>query len=207
MKRSAASSKPSTTGAQTISAVGSTLDEGADEFAIVLLLGSKKMEKGDAVSAPGVLSRFDEAQNPGRVSRHDRVTGNIFGDYAASAHDGVLANAGVGENGCAGADRCALLDDRLLDLPIGFGLQASSVRGGPGIAIVDEDYPVSDKDVVLNDDAFADKGVAGYLAALADKGIFLNFDECADFCIASNLATVQIDEFCEPDVFTQLDVA
>src|ERR1035438_3333959 len=70
-------------------------------------------------------SFIDITQNPGRISSHDRVGWNIFGDDAAGAYDRILADIGVGENRCAGADGCALLYDCLLDLPIGFGLQAS----------------------------------------------------------------------------------
>src|ERR1035441_9805107 len=57
----------------------------------------------------GPLHSFiDITQNPGRISSHDRVGWNIFGDNAAGAYDRVLAHVGVGENRCAGADGCAL---------------------------------------------------------------------------------------------------
>jgi hypothetical protein len=52
-----------------------------------------------------------------------------------------------------------------------------------------------DKDVVFDYDAFANKGVTGYLATFADTRIFLDFDECADLRLVPDLASVQINEF------------
>ena len=70
-------------------------------------------------------SLFDVTQNLGRISGNDSVGGNIFRDDATSAYNRVLADVGVGENRGAGADGCTLLDDRTLDLPVGFSLQTS----------------------------------------------------------------------------------
>jgi hypothetical protein len=65
---------------------------------------------------------------------------------------------------------------------------------------------MSNQHVVLNDDAFADKGVARDLAASANTGIFLDLDECADLRLVPDLAPVQIDELREPDVLPQFHV-
>ena len=56
-------------------------------------------------------------------------------------------------------------------------------------------------------DALADKCVAGDLAALADASILLNFNECADLCIVSDFAPIEIDELRQPHVLPQLDVS
>jgi len=45
-----------------------------------------------------------------------------------------------------------------------------------------------------------------YLATAADRGILLDLDKGADLCVVSDFATVEIDEFREPNVLSQLDV-
>ena len=57
-------------------------------------------------------SLFDVTQNLGRISGHDSVGGNIFGDDAAGAYNRVLADVGVGKNRGARADGCTFLYDR-----------------------------------------------------------------------------------------------
>src|SRR5271155_1010730 len=125
-------------------------------------------------------SLFYVTQNLGRISGNDRVGGNVFGDYAASTHNCVLADARVGENCGTGADGRTLLDHRAFNLPVRFGLQISVGIRGTRITIIDEHHSVSNEDVVLDEDAFTDKGVAGNLAEPAYAGIFLDFYECAD---------------------------
>jgi hypothetical protein len=48
--------------------------------------------------------------------------------------------------------------------------------------------------------------VAGDFAAAADLGVFLDFDERADFGLAPDLASVEIDELREPDILAQFYV-
>ena len=54
-----------------------------------------------------------------------------------------------------------------------------------------------DEDFVLDRHAFADEGMTRYLAPLADLGILLNLDEGPDFCVITDLATIEVDEFRE----------
>ena len=61
--------------------------------------------------------------------------------------------------------------------------------------------------VVLNDDAFTNKAVAGYLASISDAGILLDLDECADLGLISDFAAVEIYELREPHILAQLHVA
>src|SRR5579862_3698258 len=135
-------------------------------------------------------SLFYVTKNLGRISGNNRVRGNVFSDYAASTYNCVLADARIGENCCSGADGRPLLDHRAFNLPVGFGLQISVGGRCTRITIVDEHHSMPNEDVVLYEDAFADKGVAGNLAALAYTGIFLDFHECADLCLIADLATV-----------------
>ena len=106
--------------------------------------------------------------------------GDIFGDDAAGAHNRIFAYVGVGQNRCAGADGCTLPYDRPFNLPVGLGLQIPVGGGGARIAVIDERHSVPNEDVVLDNDAFADEGVTGDLAAFAHDHIFLDFHECAD---------------------------
>jgi hypothetical protein len=65
---------------------------------------------------------------------------------------------------------------------------------------------VTNENIVLNADAFTDKGMTGDLAAFPHRRVFLDLDEGPDFCLISNFASVEIDEFGELDVFSQLNV-
>ena len=73
--------------------------------------------------------------------------------------------------GGAGADRRALLHDRVLDLPIAGGLQLSGRGRRSRIGVVDEHHAVADEDVILDRHALADEGVARDLAPPANAGM------------------------------------
>ena len=109
-------------------------------------------------------------------------------DDAARTDDGALADRHIGENGRAGADRRALLDDGVLDLPVIRGLQIPRGRRRPRVGVVDEDHAVADEDLVLDGHAFADEGVAGDLAAPPDAGVLLDLDEGADLGFVADRA-------------------
>ena len=64
------------------------------------------------------------------------------------------------------------LHDRALHLPIFLGLQFAVGGRGPRITVVDKRHSVPDEDIVFDGHAFADKGVAGNLAALAHVAFF-----------------------------------
>ena len=166
------------------------LAKNANQFALKFQVGSNQIEKWNGVRNAGFPSLMDEAHYLGRISGHNRIRGNIFGDDAAGAHNRVLADGGVGKNRSAGADGCTLLDDRRFYLPVVFGLQVPFSGRSARIAVVQEHDSVSDEDIVLNDDAFTDKGVTGDLAAFADAGILLDFNERADLCLVPDLASV-----------------
>jgi len=65
---------------------------------------------------------------------------------------------------------------------------------------------VADKDIVLNGHTFADKGVAGDFAVLADDGVFLNLYKSPNLGIGADVATIEIDEFGQLDVFAKKNV-
>src|SRR5580698_2830660 len=149
---------------------------------------------------------FDVTKNSGRISGHDRVGRNIFGDNTASAYNRVLADMDVRKNRRTRTDRRTLLYDRTFDLPIGFGLQIPIGGRSARIAVIDKHHSVPDEDVVLNQNSFTDKRVTGNLAASSDTGIFLDFYECADLCLVSDLAPIHVYKFRQSDILTHLDV-
>ena len=59
---------------------------------------------------------------------------------------------------------------------------------------------MSDENLIFNRDAFADEGMAGYLAVPSDPGVFLYLDKRADLGVIANLAAVEVDELREFDV-------
>ena len=137
---------------------------------------------------------LNNAQHPGGITRHDGVGGNISRDYAAGAHNRVFADAQVGENGGAGTDGSARADQRLLHLPVFFGLQVSVGIRRAWIRIVGECHAVADEYIVFNYHTFANKGVARNFAPLADTGILLDFDKRPYLCLISDFAAVKVDE-------------
>ena len=146
------------------------------------------------------------AQHAGGIAGHDGIGGDVFGDHAAGADNGVLADGDLRQNRRAGADGGALFHQRALDRPVLFGLQLTATGGCARIAVVDEYHPVPDEHVVFNGDAFADKGMARNLAAAAHFGILLNLDKGADLSLVAHFAAVQVDELRQADATPQLDV-
>jgi hypothetical protein len=59
---------------------------------------------------------------------------------------------------------------------------------------------VTDKNNILNVDAFANERVAGNLAATAYTRIFLNLHKGANFRFVANLAPIQVDKLGKPHV-------
>src|ERR1700742_207857 len=143
-------------------------------------------------------------KNPGRIAGHDGIGRNIFGDHAARPDNRVFTNGGVAQDGGSRSDRRALLHNRAFDLPVGFRLEVPVRRRGPRVAVVDEGHAVTDEDVIFDDHALADKGMAGDLAAPPNPGVLLNLHEGADFAFVAHLTTIKVDEFGQPDVGAEL---
>jgi hypothetical protein len=60
---------------------------------------------------------------------------------------------------------------------------------------------MTDKDVVLDGHALANKGVRGDLAIPSDEGVLLDLDERSDPAVVADRAAVEIDEGKNFDVF------
>src|ERR1035438_7625125 len=146
---------------------------------------------------------FYVTQDPGRVSSHDRVGWDIFGDNASGSNDRILTDTDIGEYGDARSDRCAPVNDGALYLPVSFRLQAAIGRRRSRIAVVDESHSMTDEDVILDHDPFTDEGVTGNLAALANRSVLLNLDKGADLGIVAYLTTVEVDELRQPHIRAQ----
>src|SRR5271163_1452940 len=144
----------------------------------------------DSLSYP----RFDLTKNFCWIAGHNRVGRNIFRDHRARPHNGVFSNAGIGENGRAGADRGSFLNYRSFHAPVSFGLQAACGGCRARVEIVNEHHTVSDEDVVFDVHAFTNKRVARNLAAFAYGRVLLYLDESSDFGFVANLAAIEVDE-------------
>ena len=107
-------------------------------------------------------------QGAGGVARNHRAGWHVLGNNTACANDGVFTDGNSAQQGRAGTDGRAALDPRSNALPIRLGLQRAVRVRGSRIAIIDKSDIVPDKNLVFQRHALADKGVAGYLAAVAD---------------------------------------
>src|SRR5580658_7667956 len=109
-----------------------------------------------------------------RVTSNDGVGGDVFCDHCARSYNGIFTNAEVGKDSGARPDGGAFLDDRFLDLPVGFGLQTSTGGSGTWVGIIDEHHAMADKNVVFDGYTFTDEGVAGDLAAFSNRSLLLD---------------------------------
>ena len=92
---------------------------------------------------------------------------------------------------------------RLNTGPITRGLQGTIRIGRAREKIVGKRNAVPDKNLILNRDSFANKGMAGNLTAIADFRPFLNLDESSDLHIITNLTAIEIRETEYTDPFAQ----
>src|SRR5262245_2524652 len=154
------------------------------------------------------MSRFslDLPQHARRVAGDDRPGGHVSGDYAAGPDDRVLANLDSAEDRRAGADSGAAAHDRRHHGPVAVALELAALVHGAREAIVDEHHAVSNEDVILDLDTFADEGMARNLDAAANLRALLDFDECTDARFVADLTAVQVDELVDLDVLAKLDV-
>src|SRR5207237_1285299 len=119
--------------------------------------------------------------------------------WDVARHDGARADQGMGADGNAaeddrsGPDGRAALDAGRDDRPVGVALQAAG-GGRARVAVVDEEDAMTDADLVLDGDAFADEAVRGDFAASANAGVFLDLDEGADLGVVADGAAVEVDE-------------
>ena len=124
-------------------------------------------------------SRRELAQ-AGGISANNAAGGYVVGHNGAGTHPRLGADRHTAEDDRPGADRRAVLDRDLQQLPV-FGTleRAVSVRG-PGVLVVDEHDPVADEHAVADPDARADEGMTLDLAARSDLDTLLDLDEGSD---------------------------
>jgi hypothetical protein len=65
---------------------------------------------------------------------------------------------------------------------------------------------MTDEDVVLDHDPFANEGVTGNLATFSDGRVFLDLDERTNLGFVADLASVQVDELRQPHISAQLNI-
>ena len=155
---------------------------------------------------PPSTTRSKRLENSGRVAGNYRVCRHIFGDHTAGANHRVIPNGYATQQRRTGSDGGALFDQGWDANPIRVRLQLTFAVGGTRITVICKGNIVSDKYLVFQSHAFANKSVTRNFATIPDFDAFLNFDKCADFYVVSNFTTIQIDKPMEPNVSTQLDV-
>lgn len=143
---------------------------------------------------------------PGRISRHDRTAWHVLGDHAARTNDGVFTHSYAAQQGCAGTNRGAALDQRPDAGPIRLRLQLTGAVGSAGVTVIDEGNVVADKNFIFDRDTLANESVTRYFAAIANLDAFLNLNESADLHIVTNLTTIEVCKIINTDAFAELDV-
>ena len=128
-------------------------------------------------------------QEPGRVSGDDRIGRYVLRHDSAGADERVLTDRDIGQDRGARSNRGAFADQGSFDLPVRFGLDLP-IRRSSGIGIIDKHDTVADEDVIFDVHAFANKGMAGYLAVLADRSILLDLDESSDLAVIADGASI-----------------
>src|SRR5205085_10755757 len=118
----------------------------------------------------------------------------------------IFADYHIRQDGCSRSNRHTLLDQRHFDLPIRFSLKYAYCARCPRKRVVDKGNVVSNKDFVFNRDPFTNERMARYFAPAANFGILLNLNKCPNFCIVTNLATVEVVEFRELYILPKLNV-
>ena len=125
---------------------------------------------------------------------------------AACANDRLFSDGDATQERCARTNRSAPFDQSFLNDPIRFGLQLPGRASCPGIAVVDESYPVPDEHLRLDGDAFTDERMTGDLAAITHSCSFLNFDEGPNPSVVADLAAVEIYKCVNRHVAAELNV-
>ena len=144
-------------------------------------------------------------QNSCWVSSDNRIRWNILCHHAPRTDDRVFTDRDVAENRGTRPNGSTFTNPCLFNFPICLSLQATACACRARIAIVDKRHAMSDKDIVFDIDTFADEGVTRNFAASPDSDVLLNFDECTDFGLITDFATVQIDEIGEFYVLPEPD--
>src|SRR5277367_641750 len=142
----------------------------------------------------------------GRLASHHGSCRHVMSHYGAGSDQRAFANLKAAHDYGARADRGPAANARALHPPVAVTPAAAVGVGRARAAIIDEHDAVADEYFILDIDTGAHERMAGNLAAPADDRVTLHFDERADRGVVADRATVEIDEWREPDVVPQGDV-
>jgi hypothetical protein len=104
-----------------------------------------------------------------------------FPDRHATHHHGTTADRRTAADACGH------------NLPVNLGLECTTHRR-PRVTIVDEEYTVPEKNLILDRHALADERVRRHLAASTDVRAFLDLHEGPDPGTVTDFAPVEIHE-------------
>ena len=130
-------------------------------------------------------------EHAGRITGYNCIGRHIFGHNTARPNDCALTDRDATQYGCPGTNGGATLDGCGDAIPVCIGLQLA-IHRCPRQTVVDKCYSVTDENLILQDNPFTNKGVAGDFATVSDPCPLLNFDKGSYFDIITQLAAVKI---------------
>src|SRR4051794_19553579 len=149
-------------------------------------------------SLPGPAPRLSAVSrgilHPRGHSSNDRPRRDVLRHHGPGPHGRPGADRDPRQDGRVAADRRAVLDRCLDDLPIGGRLQTAVRVGRPRVEVVREHHAVPDEDAVAEADSLADERVARDLAVPPEGRARLDFHKRADFRAVSDSAAVQVHQ-------------
>src|SRR3989338_3772796 len=134
------------------------------------------------------------APEPCRDTNHNTSGLYILRHYCAGTDHSALANGYAAHDDCTAPDGCTSADPAGNQFPVICVLQAT-VRRSAGVAVIDEQHAMADKNLIFHRDPFTNKRMGGDFAPTADDGIFLYFHKSTYRRFITDRAAVQIYEF------------
>ena len=105
----------------------------------------------------------------------------------------AFSDGNAAENDSTTPDRSATLNSGWHYFPVFLCLE-TSIGSRPGIQIVDEHDAMSNKNIILDRDSFADECMRRDLAAPPDDGVFLHLDKRSHLGFVTDCAAVEVNQ-------------
>lgn len=124
-------------------------------------------------------------------------------NYRTSSHKCAFTHSDSAKNDGTAADRGTPTNTSCHHIPIDWSLRLAGLRRGAGIEVIDEHYPVTDENFVLDRDTFTKERVTRDFATGTDRHPSLDFDKSSDTCVVTDLAAIEINEAMQHHVLPQ----
>src|SRR3989442_120276 len=129
---------------------------------------------------PGGLQRGPSSDDPRRHARDNSSRRHVLRNHRAGADHGIFSDCHAWHYDGGGPNCSALPHDRALEHPVLFRLRFAVLRRRGGIPVVQEVDIVTNEYLILDGDAFTDKGMALDLATGTNLRPLLNLHERTD---------------------------